>query len=185
MQLLRFGLINYTTLGKTFQKENKDLNIIVAMCVDGCECIVCMLSLLISFKLNHDAKNNRFKSARKEGAFFVQIISDKDIVVVQSKQTATAKLQQQQSSGRLSATGGALIGSESYTNSNTLRFAAAANGGTHHMNGIHSPLLANTPSPVNGGGGGEGGVGAMKSLSAATIINHHQSNYSSSKTDAV
>ena len=43
------------------------------------------MCLLICIKLNHDAKNNRFKSHKKEGAFFVQIVGDKDIVVVKSK----------------------------------------------------------------------------------------------------
>jgi len=45
---------------------------------------VCSVSLAICLKLNHDAKHNRFKSHRKEGVFFVQIVSDKDIVIVQS-----------------------------------------------------------------------------------------------------
>lgn len=85
MQFLRLGLVNHTTLGKMFQKENKDVFIIIALVANGCELLLCLISLLMSIKLNHDAKNNRFKSQRKEGAFFVQIVSDKDIVVVQSK----------------------------------------------------------------------------------------------------
>ena len=56
------------------------------MCADGCECLMCLICILACVKLNHDVKNNRFKSKRKEGAFFVQVISDKDIVVIQSKQ---------------------------------------------------------------------------------------------------
>lgn len=86
MQFLRLGLVNHTTLGRTFQKENKDIFIIIALVANGFELLLCLISLLISIKLNHDAKNNRFKSQRKEGAFFVQVVSDKDIVVVQSKQ---------------------------------------------------------------------------------------------------
>jgi hypothetical protein len=85
MQLLRVGLVNHTTLGLTFQKENKDFNIIIAMAIDGLECLLCLISLLFSLILKHDYKHNRFRSNRKEGAFFVQIVSEKDIVVVQSK----------------------------------------------------------------------------------------------------
>jgi 3'-phosphoadenosine 5'-phosphosulfate (PAPS) 3'-phosphatase len=85
MQLLRMGLVNYTTLGKTFQKENKDFYIIVALVVNGGEFLICIMCLIICLKLNYDYKNNRFKTNRKEGAFFVQVVSDKDIVVVQSK----------------------------------------------------------------------------------------------------
>ena len=86
MQFLRLGLVNHTTLGKTFQKENKDVYILIAMAADGCETLLCLVSLLVSLKLHYDAKHNLFKSEKKEGAFFVQIVSDKDIVVVQSKQ---------------------------------------------------------------------------------------------------
>jgi hypothetical protein len=85
MQLLRMGLVNYTTLGKTFQKESKDIYIIIALVINGGQFIVCILSSIICVKLNYDYKHNRFKTNRKEGAFFVQIVSDKDIVVVQSK----------------------------------------------------------------------------------------------------
>jgi hypothetical protein len=84
LQLLRLGLVNHTTIGRTFQKESKDVYIIIGIIVDACEILVCTISLIICLKLNYDAKNNRFKSHRKEGVFFVQIISDKDIVVVQS-----------------------------------------------------------------------------------------------------
>ncbi|CAF1002140.1 unnamed protein product [Brachionus calyciflorus] len=85
MQFLRYGLVNHTTLGRTFQKENKDILLIIGLFVSGLELLNCLISFSMSFKLNHDAKNNRFKTHRKEGAFFVQIVSDKDIVVVQSK----------------------------------------------------------------------------------------------------
>lgn len=84
MQLLRLGLVNHTTIGRTFQKENKDIYIIIGMIADGCELLCCFMSLILCLKLNYDAKTNRFKSHRKEGVFFVQVVSDKDIVVVQS-----------------------------------------------------------------------------------------------------
>jgi hypothetical protein len=91
MQLLRMGLVNYTTLGRTFQKEKKDLYIIISLAVNGLELIVCLINLLIALKLNYDFKHNRFKTHRKEGAFFVQIVSDKDIVVIQSKSNTSKK----------------------------------------------------------------------------------------------
>lgn len=90
MQLLRLGLVNHTTIGKTFQKENKDVYIIIAMVADGLEIIVCVISLIMCLKLNYDSKTNRFKSHKKEGVFFVQIVSDKDIVVVQPKKRLPA-----------------------------------------------------------------------------------------------
>ncbi len=68
------------------------------MVADGCEILVCLISLALCIKLNHDTKTNRFKSHRKEGVFFVQIVSDKDIVIVQSskkpkrKQNSTLKI---------------------------------------------------------------------------------------------
>ncbi len=90
MQFLRLGLVNHTTLGKTFQKENKDVNILIGMAADGCETLICIISLIISVQLNHDAKNNIFKNKRKEGAFFVQIVSDKDIVIIPTKKIKTS-----------------------------------------------------------------------------------------------
>ena len=93
MQLLRMGLVNYTTLGKTFQKENKDFYIIVALIVDCGEFLICVLSLITSLKLNYDFKHNRFKNNRQSftKTFFVQIVSEKDIVVVQSKKNTNFK----------------------------------------------------------------------------------------------
>lgn len=84
LQLLRLGLVNHTTIGLTFQKETKDVYILIGLVIDACEILVCTATLIICLKLNYDSKNNRFKSQRKEGVFFVQIVSDKDIVVVQS-----------------------------------------------------------------------------------------------------
>lgn len=72
--MLRLGLVNYTTIGQSFQKENKDDRIIAAMIVGGCEGLLCIMSTLASLKLGYDAKTNRFKSKRKFGTFFVQII---------------------------------------------------------------------------------------------------------------
>ena len=85
MQLLRLGLVNYTTIGQTFQKIHKDNHVIAALIVDGCEALLCIISTLTSLKLGYDAKHNRFKSKHKDGAFFVQIIGEKEIVVVRSK----------------------------------------------------------------------------------------------------
>lgn len=90
MQLLRLGLVNYTTLGRTFQKEKKDLDTIIALVLDGGELVVNLLSFVICIKLNYDFKHNRFKTNRKEGAFFVQIVGEKDIVVVQSKNNSSS-----------------------------------------------------------------------------------------------
>ncbi|CAF0822475.1 unnamed protein product [Didymodactylos carnosus] len=80
IQLLRLGLINVTTDGHTYQKEEKDVIVLIALTLSCVECLVCLLSILIGVKLAFDAKNQKFR--KKEGAFFVQILSEKDIVVV-------------------------------------------------------------------------------------------------------
>ncbi|CAF0800482.1 unnamed protein product, partial [Didymodactylos carnosus] len=80
IQLLRLGLINVTTDGHTYQKEPKDFIVLTALTLSCMECLVCLLSILIGIRLAFDAKNQRFR--KKEGAFFVQILSEKDIVVV-------------------------------------------------------------------------------------------------------
>ena len=85
MQLLRLGLVNYTTIGKTFQKEIKDNHVIAALIVGCFEGLLCVMSTVASLKFGYDSKNNRFKSKRKDGTFFVQIIGEKEILVVRSK----------------------------------------------------------------------------------------------------
>jgi hypothetical protein len=80
IQLLRLGLVNITIDGQAYLKEHKDLLVLIALVVSSTECITCLLSLSIGIRLSYDAANKKFR--KKEGAFFVQVLSEKEIVVV-------------------------------------------------------------------------------------------------------
>ncbi|KAL5007954.1 hypothetical protein ScPMuIL_013535 [Solemya velum] len=70
IQLLRLGLVNHTTDGHTFQKKDKDIIIIMALVVAGTECLVCIMSSLISCRMAKVAKEELCK--RREGMFHVK-----------------------------------------------------------------------------------------------------------------
>jgi hypothetical protein len=80
IQLLRLGLVNITTDGEAYFKDRKDTLVVVAILVSSAECLVCLLSLALGIRLSYDAANKKFR--KKEGAFFVQVLSEKEIVVV-------------------------------------------------------------------------------------------------------
>lgn len=86
IQLLRLGLVNHTTDGHTFQKHEKDSQIIVALAVAGIEILVCLLSILLSCRMAKVAKEELCK--RREGMFHVKVVGQKDIVVVTRPLTA-------------------------------------------------------------------------------------------------
>lgn len=92
IQLLRLGLVNIMTDGETYLKERTDTFVLIPLVVSSIECFICLLSLSVGIRLSHDAAHRKFR--RKEGAFFVQILSEKEIVVVSkapsSKQSASA-----------------------------------------------------------------------------------------------
>lgn len=92
IQLLRLGLVNIMTDGQAYVKERKDLLVFMALIVSLIECLMCLLSIFFGIRLSFDAANRKFR--KKEGAFFVQILSEKDIVVVSkttsSKQSVSA-----------------------------------------------------------------------------------------------
>ena len=68
------------TDGETYLKENKDISLLIALIVSSIECLTCLLSLTVGIRLSYDAAHRKFR--KKEGAFFVQILSEKEIVVV-------------------------------------------------------------------------------------------------------
>ncbi|KAJ8308722.1 hypothetical protein KUTeg_013596 [Tegillarca granosa] len=80
IQLLRLGLVNYTTDGQTFQKEEKDVLIIIALVAAGTECLVCLVSTLLSCRVAKIAKEEMCN--RREGMFHIKVLGQKDIVVV-------------------------------------------------------------------------------------------------------
>lgn len=80
LQLLRLGLVNITTDGHAYLKDRKEPLVLAAMLVSSVECLVCLFSLALGIRLSYDAANKKFR--RKEGAFFVQVLSEKEIVVV-------------------------------------------------------------------------------------------------------
>ncbi|CAF3386687.1 unnamed protein product [Rotaria socialis] len=92
IQLLRLGLVNIMTDGQAYLKEQKDLLVFVALIISLIECLMCLLSISVGVRLSFDAAKKKFR--KKEGVFYVQILSEKDIVVVSkpssSKQSVSA-----------------------------------------------------------------------------------------------
>ena len=80
IQLLRLGLVNHTTDGHTFQKEKKDILLLVSLGAAGFECIVCIISTIVSCRMAKAAKKELFK--QREGTFHVQVLGEKAIVVI-------------------------------------------------------------------------------------------------------
>ncbi|KAK2170271.1 hypothetical protein LSH36_3g01003 [Paralvinella palmiformis] len=80
IQLLRLGLVNHTTDGHTFQKEYKDVLIVLALYAAGCECLVCIVSSIVSCRLAKIVKRELAK--KREETFHVQIVGNKDILVI-------------------------------------------------------------------------------------------------------
>jgi hypothetical protein len=93
IQLLRLGLVNIMTDGQAYLKDRKDLIIFLTLIVSLIECLMCLLSISVGIRLSFDAANRKFR--KKEGAFFVQVLSEKDIVVVSkppsSKQSGSVR----------------------------------------------------------------------------------------------
>jgi hypothetical protein len=80
IQLLRLGLVNIMTDGQAYLKDRKDLLVFIALIISLIECLMCLLSISLGIRLSFDAAKRKFH--KKEGAFFVQVLSEKDIVVV-------------------------------------------------------------------------------------------------------
>lgn len=93
IQLLRLGLVNIMTDGETYLKERLDPIVISALIVSSIEGLVCLFSLAVGSRLAYDAAHRKFR--KKEGAFFVQILSEKEIVLVSkapsSKQSGSSE----------------------------------------------------------------------------------------------
>lgn len=86
IQLLRLGLVNIMTDGQAYSKDRQDPVVFIALIVSLIECLMCVLSISVGIRLSFDAAKRKFR--KKEGAFFVQVLSEKDIVVV-SKPSST------------------------------------------------------------------------------------------------
>ncbi|CAF1260013.1 unnamed protein product [Rotaria magnacalcarata] len=80
IQLLRLGVVNIMTDGQAYLKDRTDILVLIALTVSSIECILCLLSLTLGIRLSYDAANRKFR--KREGAFFVQVLSEKEIVVV-------------------------------------------------------------------------------------------------------
>ncbi|XP_029642959.1 uncharacterized protein LOC106873950 [Octopus bimaculoides] len=85
IQLLRLGLVSHTTDGHTFQKEKKDILILIALGGAGFEGLVCLLCILFGCKLSKVTKEELSK--KREGMFHVKVLGQKDIVVVSQTKT--------------------------------------------------------------------------------------------------
>lgn len=80
IQLLRLGLVNQTTDGDTFQKEKKDVLILIALGTTAAECGFCIVSAFVSCRLARAAKHELQR--KREGTFHVQVLGEKDIMLV-------------------------------------------------------------------------------------------------------
>ncbi|ELU04200.1 hypothetical protein CAPTEDRAFT_225997 [Capitella teleta] len=89
IQLLRLGLVNHTTDGHTFQKEDLDMCILVALGTTGLEIVVCLVSPIPSWRLAKLAKIEL--QAKREGPFHIEVLGQKDIVVVSRQSTPNCK----------------------------------------------------------------------------------------------
>lgn len=80
IQLLRLGMVNHTTDGHTFQKENTDILTIIGLVIAGTEILICLVSAIFSCRLVKAAKEKQSK--QREGMFHVKVLGQKEIVVV-------------------------------------------------------------------------------------------------------
>ena len=74
------------TDGQAYLKDRPDIFVLIALIVSSIECLICIFSVLIGIRLSYDAAHRNFR--RKEGAFFVQVLSEKEIVVVSKTPSA-------------------------------------------------------------------------------------------------
>lgn len=89
IQLLRLGLVNHTTDGHTFQKEEKDVLILFALGGAGFEILLCLITLASSCRLAKAAKKDMFE--KRADLFHVQVIGEKEIEVVVNKNIKNKK----------------------------------------------------------------------------------------------
>lgn len=85
IQLLRLGLVNQTSDGKIFQKEEKNELLLIAIGLAGADCFVCVLSTLASWRLGIAAK--REMERKRGGTFHVQLLGEKELLVVTTRET--------------------------------------------------------------------------------------------------
>ena len=90
IQLLRMGLVNHTTDGHTFQKEEKDILILVALGSAGIEILFGLISSVVGCCMANAAKHELFK--KHVGAFHVQVMGEKDVVLVTKNQKGKYKV---------------------------------------------------------------------------------------------
>ena len=80
LQLLRLGLVYQTTDGQTFHRETKDVLVLIALGLTATECAFCIASSVLSCRLARAAKQELQR--KREGTFHVQVMGEKDILVV-------------------------------------------------------------------------------------------------------
>ena len=68
------------TDGQAYLKDRKDVLAFIALIISLIECLLCLLSISIGVRLSIDAAKRKFR--KKEGIFFVQVLSEKEIVVI-------------------------------------------------------------------------------------------------------
>ena len=90
IQLLRLGLVNHTTDGHTFQKEKKDMLILIALGVTGGEGLFSLASAVLSLRVLKQAREEAGK--KREGMFHLQVLSQKEVVLVSKTSSGKQKV---------------------------------------------------------------------------------------------
>ena len=85
IQLLRLGLVNQTTDGNSYAKEYKDTLVLLALGDCAVEIFNCLLTIGVALKIALNVRKEMKK--RHEGTFYVQVVGEKEILVVNNLQS--------------------------------------------------------------------------------------------------
>lgn len=78
IQLLRLGLFHKTIDGQPVQKSRSDTVLLVALVTTACECVLCIVSSVISCRLAKAAKDELQR--KREGTYQVDEDDDANVV---------------------------------------------------------------------------------------------------------
>ncbi|XP_055332826.1 uncharacterized protein LOC129584615 [Paramacrobiotus metropolitanus] len=91
IQLLRLGLVYHTNDGNTFQKDQKDIWIIIALSDAGMEGFICLIAVFTSWKMARLA-NVPPEPVKDDGPFRIQITKGGSHYMTMSKYTNKRKI---------------------------------------------------------------------------------------------
>lgn len=91
IQLLRLGLVYHTSDGNTYQKDAKDIWIIVALSDAGVEAFICLVAVGTSWKMARLA-NVPPEPVKDDGPFHIQITKGGSHYMTMNKYTNKRKI---------------------------------------------------------------------------------------------